>query len=163
MAFFHGLGVNRSQRRAIRGLGVFIIVWTGFSLIPAIFQCGIPKPWEVSSSHCFDKSAFWTVYGTIDIGTDLAIVLMSILIIYDLHVAFSRKVAVFGCFAPRILVVTAAVCRLVFLIPLSLHDDPTFKLWIPTICTQVQVCLSITTACIPYMKPFFEGVEVCFS
>jgi hypothetical protein len=58
-------------------------------------------------------------------------------------------------------VVAAAASRLAYLAPVSPHDNPAFKVWISVVCTELQICLSISTACIPCIKPFFEGVEVC--
>lgn len=71
----------------------------------------------------------------------------------------SRKIAVVACFAPRLLVASAAVVRAIYLYQVSPHDNPEFDLWITTICTQVQVSTSICTACIPYMVPFFKSLQ----
>lgn len=71
----------------------------------------------------------------------------------------SRKIAVVACFAPRLLVVSAAVARAIYLYQVSPHDNPEYDLWITSICTQVHVSTSICTACIPYMVPFFKSLQ----
>lgn len=91
--------------------------------------------------------------------TDVAIIMLSINLVAYVKVKLSRKIIAVACFAPRLLVIGAALARLVYLFPVTPRDNPAFNLWVPTICTQVQVCLSISTACIPYMKLFFEGEE----
>lgn len=91
--------------------------------------------------------------------TDVAIIMLSVNLVAYLKVKLARKFLVIACFAPRLLVIGAALARLIYLYPVDPHDNPQFHLWVPVICTQVQVCLTISTACIPYMKPFFEGVE----
>ena len=85
--------------------------------------------------------------------------MLSVNLVAHLKLKFSRKAVVVACFAPRILVVGAALARVIYLFPITPHNDPQFKLWAPAVISQLQVCLSISTACIPYMKPFFEGVE----
>lgn len=71
----------------------------------------------------------------------------------------SRKFAVVACFAPRLLVVAAALTRAIYLYQVSPHGNPEYDLWITTVCTQVHVCVSICTACIPYMVPFFKSLQ----
>ena len=41
------------------------------------------------------------------------------------------------------------------------HDstDLTLDLWLPALCTQFVQNLSIVTACVPYLKPFYLGLE----
>ncbi|ORY10111.1 hypothetical protein BCR34DRAFT_470418, partial [Clohesyomyces aquaticus] len=159
LAFFYGVNIKRGHRRLVQGLGALIIAWTIGSLVTVAFQCGLPRPWEMLTLHCYNSGVFWIVYCIIDMTTDVSIIMLAVNLVAYLQVKFSRKVTVVACFAPRIFVIGAALARLVYLYPISPHTNPTFNLWVPVVCTQIQVCLSISTACIPYMKPFFEGVE----
>jgi hypothetical protein len=93
-------------------------------------------------------------------STELLIIMLSINLVVYLRLRLSRKVAVVACFAPRAIVAAAALIRLVWLYPITAHDDPEFRLWLPAVLSQTHVCLSICTACIPYMVPFFKGLEV---
>lgn len=67
----------------------------------------------------------------------------------------SRKVVVVACFSPRALVAAASLIRLIWLDTLTSHihldSRPNDGLWVPAILSQVHVCLSVCTACIPYM------------
>lgn len=38
-------------------------------------------------------------------------------------------------------------------------EDPAFDPWRTTISNQLVQCLSIATACIPYLKPFLDSLE----
>lgn len=38
-------------------------------------------------------------------------------------------------------------------------QDPTLDFWSTAVCTQLVQNLSIITACVPYLKPFFESLE----
>jgi hypothetical protein len=92
-------------------------------------------------------------------STEVVIVALSVNIVVYLQVRLSRKFAVIACFAPRLLVLVTALVRLVWLYPITPHNDPQYRLWLPTILSQVQACLSIATASIPYMVPFFKGLD----
>jgi hypothetical protein len=86
--------------------------------------------------------------------------MLSVSLVAYLKVRTSRKIAVVACFAPRAVVIAASLVRLVWLYPITPHDDPEYRLWLPAILTQIHVCLSICTACIPYMVPFFKSLDV---
>ncbi|CAI6331694.1 unnamed protein product [Periconia digitata] len=160
VVFFYKIHqVQRTQRRVVLGFGIFILAWTVASLVAIAFQCGLPQPWEMFSLHCYDLGSFWVVFCIIDMTTDVSLVMLSVNLVYYLKVKSSRKVAVVACFAPRILVIGASLTRLVYLYPITPHTNPSFNLWLPVICTQVQVSLSIVTACIPYMRPFFYSSD----
>ncbi|KAF2438092.1 hypothetical protein P171DRAFT_437174 [Karstenula rhodostoma CBS 690.94] len=156
VSFFYNVHHQRGQRRAVLAIGIFILAWTLASLVAVAFQCGLPKPWEILTLHCYNIGVFWIVYCIIDMTSDIAIVMLSINLVAYLRVRLSRKVAVVACFAPRILVIGVALARLFYLYPISPHNNPAFHLWVPLIITQVQACLSIVTACIPYVRAFFE-------
>jgi hypothetical protein len=105
------------------------------------------------------QGAFWIIYCIIDMTTDVSIIMLSINLVAYLKIKSAKKIAVVACFAPRLLVIVASLARLVYLYPITPHDNPAFELWIPTVCTQVQICLAIVTACIPFMRPIFMGAE----
>ena len=105
------------------------------------------------------QGAFWIVYCIIDMTTDVSIIMLSVNLVVYSKTKLSRKFAVVGSFAPRALVIGASLARLVYLYPITPHDNPAFEFWIPTVCTQVHVCISIATACIPFMLPWFVGKQ----
>jgi hypothetical protein len=96
-------------------------------------------------------------YCIVDMSTEVAIVMLSFNLVVYLHLDKSRKIAVVACFAPRALVAAASLIRLIWLYPITPHDEPEYRLWLPAILSQVHVCLSICTACIPFMVPFFRS------
>ncbi|KAF2741880.1 hypothetical protein M011DRAFT_413696, partial [Sporormia fimetaria CBS 119925] len=158
VVYFHNIIVQRPLRRAVLGLGIFTLVWGVASLAAVAFQCELPSPWRIMTLNCYNKGFFWIVFCIIDMTTDVSIIMLSVNLVAYLHVKLSEKVVVVACFAPRILVIGAALARLIYLYPITPHSNPQYNLWVPTICAQVQVCLSISTACIPYVKPFFGKV-----
>ena len=53
----------------------------------------------------------------------------------------------------------AIICELVFRNRIAGSEDHTFAAWPVVICSQFVQALSIITACIPYLKPFFASLE----
>lgn len=92
-------------------------------------------------------------------ATEIVIIALSFKLVFYLKLRFSQKVAVVACFAPRSLVAAASAVRLVWLHPITPNDRPEYRLWLPAVLTQLHVCISICTACIPYMVPFFKGLD----
>ncbi|KAF2200589.1 hypothetical protein GQ43DRAFT_373454, partial [Delitschia confertaspora ATCC 74209] len=152
VAFFHEISINQRERRIVWVFGLFILLWSTASFLVSTFQCGLPRPWEVFTLHCINHGYFWIIYCIIDMTTDVAIIMLAVNLVAYLKVKLSRKICLVACFAPRIFVIGAALARLIYLYPITPHTHPEYSLWVPVICTQVQVCLSISTVCIPYMK-----------
>lgn len=54
VAFFYSVYHQRGQRRAVLAIGIFIFAWTLASIAAVAFQCGLPKPWETLTLHCYN-------------------------------------------------------------------------------------------------------------
>ena len=59
-------------------------------------------------------------------------------------------------------VITACICKLVYWNRMPPLTDPTLDTWPTTICTQFIQCLSISSTCFLYLKPFLDSVETGF-
>ena len=55
--------------------------------------------------------------------------------------------------------IVAIICELVFRNRIAGSEDHTFAAWPVVMCSQLVQALSIITACIPYLKPFFASLE----
>ncbi|KAF2279767.1 uncharacterized protein EI97DRAFT_440060 [Westerdykella ornata] len=159
LAFIYASAAQRGLKKAVVGLVIFVAIWCTASLLAAAFQCKVPRPWATMTLNCYNIGVFWIVFCIIDMTTDVAIIMLSVNLVAYLNIEFSRKAAIVACFAPRILVISVALVRLVYLYPITPHDKPEFKLWVPAICSLVHVSLSISTACLPFMKRFFDAGE----
>ncbi|KAI1371398.1 hypothetical protein F4677DRAFT_435952 [Hypoxylon crocopeplum] len=159
LGFIHHISTDEKKIQLVFWLMIFIVLSAVASIFAAAFQCQTPRSWETLTLRCFNQSGFWIAFSVLDMLTDTLIIIASAVLVWNINIPTSRKAVVIGCFAPRILVVAAAACRLAYLAPISPHQNPAFRLWISVVCTEVQVCLSISTACIPSVKPLFEAIE----
>lgn len=56
-------------------------------------------------------------------------------------------------------VVGACIVQLIYTARARGTGDLTFDLWPMVVCTQIVQCVSLTTACIPYLQPFLMSLE----
>lgn len=56
-------------------------------------------------------------------------------------------------------VIGAAAAQLAVLWNAYMKPDITKSLWLPTVCNQIVVFLSVLTACLPYLRPLMESLE----
>ncbi|KAF1936266.1 hypothetical protein EJ02DRAFT_315658, partial [Clathrospora elynae] len=160
LVFFYNIViVQRLHHQFVLCFGFLILAWSTASFFAVAFQCEVPRPWVTTTWRCFNTRIFWVVYCVIDVFSEVAIIMLAVTLVAYLKVQLSRKFAVVACFAPRVLVLGVALVRLIWLYPITASSDAQYRLWLPAILTQVHVCLSICTACIPYMVPFFKKID----
>lgn len=99
-------------------------VWAIIAMIAIASQCSHPRPWAIISNNCFNQvrcygfffflsytgsvlirgqNPFWYVVGTFDILVNLGIIALPIYVLYDIQMAWSRKFAIMGAFAVRVM------------------------------------------------------------
>lgn len=120
--------------------------------------------------------------------TDLMLILLPTFMFFRLHVQWRRKATIIACFASRFLcvsllktkrkkerkkttagsadffltlgrVIIAAICQLVYSRHIYNSTNPTSDIWKAALCGQVVQNLSVVTSCVPYLKPFYLGLE----
>ncbi|KID82414.1 choline transport protein [Metarhizium guizhouense ARSEF 977] len=147
------------HRRTVLITCSFIILWAFTSIVPALLQCDVPIPWDYIAGQCFQRTAFWIYVAIGDILTDVAIVAIMFTISFQLQLPLRKKMLVGGVFGSRILVTPAIIAHMAVFHGLIDEADATFNMFLPTILAQVVQCLSIVTACVPYLKPFLDSFQ----
>ncbi|KAI1358923.1 hypothetical protein F5Y08DRAFT_320809 [Xylaria arbuscula] len=159
LVFLRQIAIDVKHIRFITTLIAFVVLMTISSFLASAFQCTLPDAWDFIGRQCFDRSGFWITFGTLDVITEASFIVTSGLLVWNVQMPLSRKMVVVGCFAPRALVAVAAITRLNFLSPEGLQEEWAWKVWSLVVITEVQICLSISTACVPSLKPLFEAIE----
>ncbi|KAI4123160.1 MAG: hypothetical protein LQ338_005409 [Usnochroma carphineum] len=91
-------------------------------------------------------TAFWDAIGAMDVMTDLALVALPMYIVWNLQMARKHKIAVTIAFG----------CRIISALN---STDETFEYRQTIFCMLADVNASILVACIPFLKPFMQGLE----
>ncbi|MCJ1405249.1 hypothetical protein MMC11_008476 [Xylographa trunciseda] len=149
----------RSQ--VIKGLMGFVALWAVVALFPIAFQCHFPDPWAIFvHDQCINQPALWDSIGAFDILTDICIATLPIWLLYDLQLPFSRRALIMIAFTQRILVLPIIILRLVYISSADSSTDPTFTAVTTALITVININLSIILACIPFLKPFLDSLQI---
>ncbi|KAF2869232.1 hypothetical protein BDV95DRAFT_609459 [Massariosphaeria phaeospora] len=162
VAFIHGLTPRKVDRGFNYALGGFAVLWTASSVLVSAFQCGASQPWDLRSSACIDRFAWWYAVGILNIGSEVAIVALEVGMMVPLHITRLRKLSIISLFACRLFFPVAAAVQLHVFQQDSkgeLRYDFMLGYWRSTICTQVMQCLAIVTTALPYAKLFMDTFD----
>ena len=152
------LAVSRLHKHiALVAVGVTGL-WALTGIIVLAAQCGSHLPW--TTHQCINVKAFWIGMAPVDILTEFVVVMVPIWMMVPVQVALSKKAVIVVAFAFRLTVIAATIARLFYIHPATgSASDATWIAVNYNIVTEVILCISIMTACIPCLKPFLDGFE----
>jgi hypothetical protein len=154
------LSPDAKHQHVNTALGVLTGLWFIASTVLSLFLCSVPEPWNIRDrSECVNLPAAWTFIAILNIITDLSIVLLFDIIIWNLHTAFAKKATLLVVFSARLLVVAIAIIQLITVWAALSNSDTTYSLWLPTALNQGLLCLSFIAACVAYLRPFMESLH----
>lgn len=159
LQFLVHLARTNLRRKVVIAVMIFNCILVMIAILCVAFQCPLPHPWAIFHHRCFDQRAFWIAFGVQDIAADVATILLSICLLYDLHVERRQKSPIIIAFAARALIIPIIVVRLVFVNASSGSIDHPFDDFHLAITTIVHVNLSIIVSCIPFLKPFMDSLQ----
>ncbi|KAK5998948.1 hypothetical protein PT974_01332 [Cladobotryum mycophilum] len=151
---------QHDRKRLLFSIEICTILWAFSAVVTALFQCQLPMPWDHIGHSCIDRTAFWTYFSVTNVILDLAIVATTIETVRRVRMPWSKKAVVISVFGSRILLVPAIALQICYSNKAIKSQDPTFDMWRSTVAIQLAQCLSITTLCIPFLKPFFDSLEL---
>jgi hypothetical protein len=79
----------------------FLVGWYLWAILSAILTCNpVSKFWDPTlPGHCFDFTALWFSNASVNILTDLTLVILPIPLVASLHLPRRQKVAIWALFA----------------------------------------------------------------
>ncbi|KAK5987046.1 hypothetical protein PT974_11162 [Cladobotryum mycophilum] len=146
------------RRKMVLAVEVCVLLWAVSAIMTFLFQCKLPTPWDHVKGACINRIAFWTYFSVGNIVTDLGLIAVMAHAVRHIQLSWSKMAMVVVVFGSRILVVPAVICQVYFSYKGFHSGDITFGTWKSTVLIQVVQCLSLTTACVPYFKKFFESL-----
>ncbi|OKL57707.1 hypothetical protein UA08_06899 [Talaromyces atroroseus] len=136
-----------------------MVLWATASILVVIFECHVPYVWNFLGDQCINQTVFWNFTNAVNILLDISLILVPIIYMWQVQVSFRRKAVVIGCFATRVFNIAAIAWQIVELNRASNASNTTYALWSVATAMSLTQCLSIVTACIPYLKPFYQSLE----
>ncbi|KAL8898487.1 MAG: hypothetical protein Q9207_006670 [Kuettlingeria erythrocarpa] len=151
--------ITRQPRHRLLGnsLGAFIILWSIVEFVAAAFTCKTPATWDIFGSRCFDRVTFWYIFGAVNIVTDFALIALPSYIVLPLQMRAARKWMVISCFSTRFLDIMATGTQFAYTANLQ-DSDFSLRMWPWVLISQIVLCLSIVTSCVPYLRPLMESL-----
>ncbi|KAJ5083380.1 hypothetical protein N7456_012807 [Penicillium angulare] len=159
LQFLEKLCVNKLHKTICRWSSILVAVWTVPVFFTLAFKCGASSPWDTENRHCINVFDFWAAISPVDIATELVICILPIYIVKPVQVSFSKKVTVIVAFVFRAFVIVTTIVRLIFMKRAKSLADMNDDAFATSITTQLTLCVSLMTACIPCLKPFLDAFD----
>ncbi|KAI5865916.1 hypothetical protein GGS23DRAFT_359852 [Durotheca rogersii] len=147
-------------KTALRWFAVFTGLWGISDVLSISFQCGARVPMRIFDiSACVDERSLLFAHGIINIATDFFLAVFPALIVWKVQMRKQKILIVLGLFWARLAVCATAGVQLSTTKHYFSGDDPTWDYLYPSLWNQITTHLSIITACIPSIKPFFDSLQ----
>ncbi|KAH6009766.1 hypothetical protein HBI82_135910 [Parastagonospora nodorum] len=153
LMFLHRVANNTLQRVGIMTIGVVVLIWMLGVLTGIIFECEMPRPWEIWTGKCIPMVPFWITTTAIDITIDLTLLILSTHMIWLKPLTTHQKTTATAILSLRVLLILSSAIRLAYLSPFFSPTDPTLTSTPYTILSQIQSTLSILLSCALILPP----------
>ncbi|KAH8810577.1 hypothetical protein F5884DRAFT_255871 [Xylogone sp. PMI_703] len=147
---------HKYHRRASYMIIGTMTAWTMVSLLVLALQCNISHPWISLHEKCPRMFLRWQLISAFDIIFELALVIMTIYLVWDLHTSMENKTTVVFAFSTRLPLIIFIAYRLVTFNSKGLTTNPTFLQEKFIVWTQTELYYSIMSATVPSLRPFIK-------
>lgn len=112
---------QRSHKRVIQCVELFVLLWAGTGILVVFFQCQMPTPWYYIQTKCIHRVcahsvcsqqqhcanqyqvAFWAYFSAVNIITDILLIAIMVENVRRIQTSWSKKIMVICVFGSRIL------------------------------------------------------------
>ncbi|KAL1894034.1 hypothetical protein Sste5346_006176 [Sporothrix stenoceras] len=138
---------------------IFLGIYGCWAFFGSVFMC-VPVPffWGEGEGHCLNKLAFWFSNASINIATDIAIIVLPMPLIKGLQIPLRQKVILMFVFAFGTVVCITSIIRLRSLLSISVSPDTTFAGVDIAMWSNIEINVAIICASVPALKPFVSRI-----
>ncbi|KAK6529355.1 hypothetical protein TWF281_008532 [Arthrobotrys megalospora] len=164
LAFYVGISPQRWYRNTVYGVGIFVIAWTITFIFAYIFECPNPSTaWSLDFPRgCVNLPALYYSTASINIATDLIILLLPIPVLRQLQIDKRRKLVLIAIFSVGVVAVAGSVARLWSLWKYQHTVDVSYDAIFILLFSHIEINLAIMCACAPALKPLFKSFATPF-
>lgn len=156
--FYEGL-FSQIQRRISYVMLPVMVAWTILSIFLLGIRCS-SNPWsDISDAECSGLRPRWEVITTLDICTEILLLVYAALAIHEVKISTKKKIVVFCALESRILLIPIAAVRLHFILVQLSSDDPTLIGSYATVSTETYIGISVTCLLTAFLKSFIAVYE----
>ncbi|KAK6353884.1 hypothetical protein TWF730_008307 [Orbilia blumenaviensis] len=165
LAFYVKISPQRWYQNTIYGVGIFVIIWTIVFVFAFIFECPNPsRAWSLDFPRgCVNLPALYYSTASINIASDLIILLLPIPVLRRLQIDKRRKWALIAIFSVGVVAVAGSIARLWSLWKYQHTVDVSYDAIFILLFSHIEINLAIMCACAPALRPLFKSFATPFS
>ncbi|KAJ0117714.1 integral membrane protein [Diaporthe amygdali] len=130
------------------------VAWAAGTILAGCLICQpFSMNWKtIPNGHCGDQVLSFIITGTINLATDVAIVILPLPALYKLRMGIYKKLALVAIFSLGFLTCITSAIRLVCLTQMDFTDIP-YSMTLANIFSGLEPSMAVTLACIPLFRP----------
>ncbi|KAF3935573.1 hypothetical protein ABW19_dt0203386 [Dactylella cylindrospora] len=160
LAFYKGISPQKGYQIAIWATVALVGAYTIAIVFVYMFEC--PKPsmsWSVTfPTGCMNLSVLYYTSASINILTDILILVLPIPVLMTLQIQKRKKIALVGIFFVGFIAVLASISRIWALWLYQNTKDVSYDAIFILLFSNIEINLGIITASTPALRPLFKGV-----
>ncbi|KAK6344400.1 hypothetical protein TWF696_008036 [Orbilia brochopaga] len=165
LSFYLGISPQKWYRYAVNSVLAFVVAWTVAVIFAYIFECPDPsRAWSPEFPQgCVNLSALYYSSASINIATDLVILLLPIPVLHRLQIDRRRKVALIAIFSVGGIAVAGSVAQLWAVWKYQHTVDVSYDAILILLFSHIEITLAMMCSCAPALKPLFKGFSTPFN
>ncbi|CAF9941272.1 MAG: hypothetical protein ALECFALPRED_009049 [Alectoria fallacina] len=151
------------QRRSVTYILIQMLLYFNLLFYTAItvvkiFECTPrSKIWEKTTpGHCINLAVLLYVTGVVNTGSDIAILMLPLTVIWHLQMPTNRKIGVSAAFAAALFAPIASILRLEASIKGASSTDATYALFGISLWTQAEITTGVICSCLPTLPALYR-------
>ncbi|KAE9994256.1 hypothetical protein EG327_000101 [Venturia inaequalis] len=148
----------QSMIRWAQGIGLLIILWNISNILAAFLICRpLARNWDLTvPGTCGSQPSFYFAMGMVNIVTDIALIVLPMPYLYNLHMSMQKKLMAAGMFSVGIMTWVITIYRQTLLPGLD-FADMTYTGVLATILSGLEPSVAIALACVPLCRPLWRS------
>lgn len=161
LLLLRGICVNKKHKTIAFGTSGVVLLWVLAAIVALAVRCGAHLPWTSTDvqHQCVNLRGLWGGLLSVDILTELVIIILPIFMMLPVQTTRSKKAVIIAAFMCRLTLVAASIVRIFYVVDYVPSREFAFKTVNTEILNQVVLSISITSACVPCLKPFLDVFE----
>ncbi|KAH0385764.1 hypothetical protein KCU92_g3199, partial [Aureobasidium melanogenum] len=149
---------NRTAKIICNSLLGLVAVWMLASILGLNISCGAATKFALEH-RCSGQITRWSVVATFDSLFEIAIFLLSIILVVPLQMTTEIKLSVVFAFSFRLVVAIFAIIHVYYVSQWSSSSDPGIATVYSLLWQQVELGYALMAATIPTLRSFIRGYE----
>lgn len=158
LLFYFRIFSNPRFKLAVYVVAIFVIARCPAVFFTDMFQCSpIAFAWDksIKGGTCINTLAFFRYIAVPNVISDIALLVMPLPVIWQLHMTTRQKLALTGVFLLGSMGLIGGIIRMVEFFEINAFADPTWSA-VPLLAwTMVEVEAVLVAACLPPLRPLF--------